>query len=744
MNRLLTILLTTVPFLAFSQKKFALIIGIDKYSPPKAVKISPASGRTSWPELKGCKNDGISVKSILRNKFMFDSVNIVELYDTDATRKNILDEMENLLKRCGKNDIAFIYYSGHGSQIKNSKSPENDFLDETIVPANTWQQGVTDIRDKELNKIFNGFIDGEIALTTIFDCCHSGSLTKGIVYKKPIIKFIEPSKVDVADPTKPIPPESRGNSRFLSISSASPSQLSEIRTDQNGIYHSVFTSALLKALNQQSVNSSVSALMLSTTALLRGDGLQQVPVLVASNGRNSQTLFGIEKGLLSDVTLIPVSNRTNNIVKFQAGYPEGLSVGYVLKSLEGGTSVKIKSIEDLTQSTGEVVQGDRGTIKKGDLFKIAEYLTSGEPLLKLYIPPSNLPLTDVLRYNSINSEIKNSTSIRWVKDFGSEKPDVTIYSSDNKWMVNIFKEGLKEVRDITAENIKNLANNKSLFFNIPPPKDLVSAIKTCFLKSSNVKIVENVEDAQYILIGASHDANSVEYALLRKDAGSEKAFEAMPVQTAYFPLRCDNETCFTQLADSIFEYSLKLARIRGWLNITSPESLYFPYTLELRDKKTQTVVNESYRIGDSLGLFIVSNLPTLPTQIPKKPVYVFRIDAFGEMELLMPNDRVEEGENRFPILEEGLPVKEWRVTDIDVGEPTGMDSYFLIASDNPIANSTTLFNLRGVRDIAKKKAALSGLEELLYMGNTQSTSTTSRSLAANWVIRRIYVNTLKK
>ena len=78
--------------------------------------------------------------------------------------------MEQLLQKTNKGEIAFIYYSGHGSQVRNSLSLKHDQMDETMVPIDTWKEGVSDIRDKELAKMFNRFVDKGIILTVVFDC----------------------------------------------------------------------------------------------------------------------------------------------------------------------------------------------------------------------------------------------------------------------------------------------------------------------------------------------------------------------------------------------------------------------------------------------------------------------------------------------------------------------------------------------------------------------------------------------
>ena len=89
-------------------------------------------------------------------------------------------------------------YAGHGSQVANSKSSEPDKKDETIVPSDACK-GTPDIRDKEIKKIFNEVLDRGVVLTLVFDCCHSGSIARGMPRPEKT-RFLEPDPRDVADP----------------------------------------------------------------------------------------------------------------------------------------------------------------------------------------------------------------------------------------------------------------------------------------------------------------------------------------------------------------------------------------------------------------------------------------------------------------------------------------------------------------------------------------------------------------
>jgi hypothetical protein len=152
----------------YAQTKRALIIGInDYYSRDTKTNTIQHDRRNS---LKGCVNDALSVKELILSRFGFSQTNIRELYNEQATKKNILSELEKLLTVCKAGDNAFLYYAGHGLQVDNASG---NGTDEAIAPTDVLYQNNGFILSLQLAAIFNKFVDKKVTLTTIFDCCHS-------------------------------------------------------------------------------------------------------------------------------------------------------------------------------------------------------------------------------------------------------------------------------------------------------------------------------------------------------------------------------------------------------------------------------------------------------------------------------------------------------------------------------------------------------------------------------------------
>ncbi len=174
----------------------ALLIGINTYQPqghggssptgavasdrpnpqPAAQPKGRPAARDKFTNLDGPRNDVREMRVLLEQKYGF--TEITALVDQDATRDAILQNIESLIDRSARGDVLFIYYSGHGSRVRNSKNGEAKGYDESIVPADS-NAGAPDIRDKELARHFLNALDKGVVLTAIFDSCHSGSIARG-------------------------------------------------------------------------------------------------------------------------------------------------------------------------------------------------------------------------------------------------------------------------------------------------------------------------------------------------------------------------------------------------------------------------------------------------------------------------------------------------------------------------------------------------------------------------------------
>ena len=88
----------------------ALCVGINDY---------PYAGN----DLNGCVNDAKAWAEMLIKNFNFASTDVKILLDSHATKKNIFDELKNLITGASKGDTLVFTNSSHGSGDSFGKLP---------------------------------------------------------------------------------------------------------------------------------------------------------------------------------------------------------------------------------------------------------------------------------------------------------------------------------------------------------------------------------------------------------------------------------------------------------------------------------------------------------------------------------------------------------------------------------------------------------------------------------------------
>lgn len=155
--------------------KKALLVGINKYPDPDN-------------DLRGCINDINDMASFLVNERGFKMADIRLLTDKRATKINILERLNWLVKDAKKGDQLLFHYSGHGAQMASrAKSGEIDKLDEVICPYNFEWTDETALKDKEFAQVFKSIPEG-VDFIWVSDSCHSADLSKGIK-KRGVFKY---------------------------------------------------------------------------------------------------------------------------------------------------------------------------------------------------------------------------------------------------------------------------------------------------------------------------------------------------------------------------------------------------------------------------------------------------------------------------------------------------------------------------------------------------------------------------
>lgn len=85
------------------------------------------------------------------------------------TQANILQAMRELVS--SEERFLIFFYAGHGTQVSDNGSEEEDGLDECIVPSD-----VKYIRDDLLKQTLIDSLRPDQKLLCVFDCCHSQTM----------------------------------------------------------------------------------------------------------------------------------------------------------------------------------------------------------------------------------------------------------------------------------------------------------------------------------------------------------------------------------------------------------------------------------------------------------------------------------------------------------------------------------------------------------------------------------------
>ncbi len=142
----------------------ALLIGINDYPDPAN-------------RLEGCVNDVFLMSAVLQERG-FDASDVRIILNDRATTANLMERLHWLLDHVPDGGERVLFYSGHGAQMPSySAFGEVDRLDECLVPYDFDWNPLHAIRDKQFVEFYSQ-LPYTSRFVAIFDCCHSGGLTR--------------------------------------------------------------------------------------------------------------------------------------------------------------------------------------------------------------------------------------------------------------------------------------------------------------------------------------------------------------------------------------------------------------------------------------------------------------------------------------------------------------------------------------------------------------------------------------
>jgi hypothetical protein len=221
----------------------ALIIGINSYE-------------GYWPPLLNAVNDAEELAKVLKNDYLFDSV--ITITEKQATRSNIIHELELLTTSIRFDDNLLIYYSGHG-QFK--KELNKGYW----VPADAKSNSIADFISNNEVKTFIGGIPSKHTLL-ISDACFAGDIFRG-----------KPTESIPFDPNnmEKYYREVYGKTSRIAITSGG---LEEVE-DSGKEGHSIFTYYLLKSLKENKSRYLDATQLFNDFRIAVTNNSDQIPLL---------------------------------------------------------------------------------------------------------------------------------------------------------------------------------------------------------------------------------------------------------------------------------------------------------------------------------------------------------------------------------------------------------------------------------------------------------------------------------
>jgi hypothetical protein len=427
----------------------------------------------------------------------------------------------------------------------------------------------------------------------------------------------------------------------------------------------------------------------------------------------------------------------------QGGFALGLYKENELVKFNGiDTLVKLRIDEVLSvnRSIASITKGTIKDLKAGELVEVTNWVSSSAPLLKLYIPSGKMSYDDVAKLAAVNKELKESLKIKWVNELEKADPYTSLFFDGEKYRVNIDGKDAPAPKLLTTASILQLCKqDSSFYFELPPSINFVSSIKEKLKLNTSIVIVNSPSDAHYVLYGTINEEGKPSYGFRRAQTSARDSLESMPVQTKSFALDDGSNLTGSSIADSLYEYAMRLSKIRGWMQLTGPKEgdSNFPFHLELMNTTANKLVTTGeYKVGDKVAFHMVANPGYTGASRVKRYVYVFMIDKQGNMLLGYPDAESGNVDNQFPKIDNNrILVKDVRLFEGEVSEPVGTDNYFLLASDEPISNYAAVLNQEGVRGAPKGNNPLGNL---LNLGNDGGTRGFTKSVS-NWNLIRLSV-----
>jgi hypothetical protein len=220
-------------FIANASERYALLVSISSYRDPKISNLPPSE-------------DADLMERVLRDRWGFKAGSIMKLKESQATRRAILEKLQEIAQRAQPNDAVLFFFSGHGGTSQQHFN---------LCPWDAEaESAVNDITEAELA----GWVQAlkTTNVTIILDCCFEKVAVKSPRIRPKSIGFVRDRGKPVSH-TLAIPEE---RAVVLKACQEDEQALQEISVDGETSY-GVFTYNLVRALYDASPETTYNQLI---------------------------------------------------------------------------------------------------------------------------------------------------------------------------------------------------------------------------------------------------------------------------------------------------------------------------------------------------------------------------------------------------------------------------------------------------------------------------------------------------
>jgi len=758
--------------------KRALVVGINTYSgkrPPAAhfekplvprLPVEGANTARPFDNLDGAVNDANDFADLLESQgYDFPRQNVIRLLEAKATAQNILDTFQRWLVDASScaGDIEVFFYSGHGSQIRNRYVKDEtapDRFDQTLVPYDA-ADGVPDIRNKELDRLYLEAARKGIYLTVIADSCQSGGLSRGAKqFSKG--KSAEPDRRYVIDPGprdaagKPQLPTRRstGVAHPVLLLAAAYETEEAMEDGDDRRPHGAFTAALLRELQDHGAHEPIGPIFDDVKFAVGLTQPAQHPQIYGE-ARLERDLFGEPANSTTGVLARVKQMRGDGSLVLDKGTLAGLYPGCELvRSLPGAPAVRIAIREQdsgPTESTADVIAGSFMQNPQGATFRLDKWVVPDTSALTIYYAQDGPSNESLARDAAVVGQLAAS-GIRAVSDptipLPPGTPLVQVWWLDGAWRCLGSRPGMATDlgKSLDADRLRQIAGSAALYVNFPLPAKDAAALDLGEGTPNNAvrvqKQPDNPRKDQYILAGR-WDGSGLAYAWIRPGITDDDQTETnLPVRSDWVP------SAVSGFAADLRAEALALNRIYGWMTLDVPGggsagSGAFPYRLSLRQAGTATNLAPGRDIttaGEQYKIWLTAKPDEVAAiartgRIAPRWVYVIAIDRDGNTSVLIPPGESNVG-NHVPADED--PPAEIQLTsdpyDFSIAPPFGLDTYILLTSAEEL--DPRIFRAQGVR--SESRGSANPLADLLQnIGAAGRVRGAAKPVPANWSVERV-------